>query len=278
MQLTLHGDSSEDPARLRSAMTDALRHATEMAESCARTAREVIAARRRVALENLRQLVSRRVAIEEAVVAAKVNLGIPLTADPNASPVPIRPVGLNLDRAIRRAENEGSALALDAGVREQILSTIRAFGRALERLPITAKRLAELDEEALRDVLLFVINANWQLATGEAFSGEGKTDIQLQFDGRVAFMAELKLYSGPKAVRQAIDQVSGYMVWRDTHAALVMFIKDRRNVSAVITQIRGAIESHDRFIAQVPVVEDAYTFATNDDLRTIILDLIAVPL
>lgn len=269
----------DDPNALQNAMRELLQAVSDTAAEQANAARSSINARRQDASKTVKHLVAQRVAIETALAHAKTELGIPLDPSLEASLVPLQPVGLDLGKAMARAGSGEPELKLDAHVRDQILSTIRAFALAVERLPTTAQRLVELDEEALRDVLLFVINSNWRVATGEAFSGRGKTDIQLQFNGKVAFTAELKLYSGPVAIGKAIEQLCSYMVWRDTHAALIIFIKGRKDIAGTISRIRTAVLHHTRFLRiEGDGAADTFVLATADGDRTITLDLIAVPL
>lgn len=187
---------------------------------------------------------------------------------------------MDLEAALARASHGVPERTLDESIRNDILQTLINFSEALQRLPVTAARLADLDEEAIRDVLLFLINSRWKAATGEAFSGEGKTDIQLQFQGRVAFTAELKIYGGPSAVTKAVDQLTSYLVWRDTHAALVVIIRDRKDVSAARDSITAAVVAHDRYLTGPSVVNGRtqFSLSTCDACRTVTLDLITIPL
>lgn len=119
---------------------------------------------------------------------------------------------------------------------------------ALERTPKTAQRLAALDEEAVRDVLLFVLNANWRgQAVGEMFSGSGKTDISIMAGGRRLFMAELKWWDGPKALAEAVDQLSGYLVARETAACLVILYKGG-NFTSVADKAHAALLDHSAIV------------------------------
>src|SRR6185437_4287475 len=74
---------------------------------------------------------------------------------------------------------------LELAVYEDIVETISNLGRSVERTPITHEKL---DEEDLRNVILFVLNANYRgQVVAEAFSGKGKTDIFLMWEGKAAF-------------------------------------------------------------------------------------------
>lgn len=134
-------------------------------------------------------------------------------------------------------------------VYEEIVETIRRVGNTAERLPATA---AKFDEEEWRDLLLFILNASFEGAVqGEAFNGAGKTDLLLRFQDRNAFIGECKFWSGTKAFGEAIDQLLGYTVWRDSKAALILFIRNR-DATAVIAKADAAIRSHACFLAAKP--------------------------
>ena len=83
--------------------------------------------------------------------------------------------------------------------------------------------------------------------TGETFRGEGKTDIRIEFENRAAFVAECKLWRGPKELIEAIDQMLGYLTWRDYKCALVVFNKDNAGFTEIEGKIPGLVESHKNF-------------------------------
>jgi len=68
-------------------------------------------------------------------------------------------------------------------------------------------------------------------ATGATFNFEGKTDILLRVDGKNAFIAECKFWTGEKQFLETIDQLLGYLSWRDTKAAILLFNRNQ-NFSA----------------------------------------------
>ncbi|MGC5288859.1 hypothetical protein [Micromonospora sp. DT231] len=148
----------------------------------------------------------------------------------------------------------------------------------MERLPDTARKL---DEEAIRDLGLFILNANYEgAASGEVFNGAGKTDILLNHDGRAAFIGEFKFWGGPKAFSLAIDQLLAYTTWRDTKAALILLIKDVRATTA--------IDGADKTIREHPQFQSAnanpftsgrrsYVLASNTDpFRSVSVALLPV--
>ena len=115
------------------------------------------------------------------------------------------------------------------------MSTISNMALAIERSPST---FASMGEEDIRMILLVGLNAVYEgAATGETFNFEGKTDILIRWEGKNVFVAECKVWDGPQALLGALDQLLGYLTWRDTKAALVIFNRDRQ-----LTTVRRAIE------------------------------------
>ena len=121
------------------------------------------------------------------------------------------------------------------------LRVLRNQRNALERTPSVA---AKLDEEEIRDILLVGLNAQFEGdAGGELFNGAGKTDILIRVEDRNIFIGECKVWSGPKTMDDALEQLFGYLVWRDTKAAILLFIRNK-DVSAVIDKAIGKIKEH----------------------------------
>ena len=50
------------------------------------------------------------------------------------------------------------------------------------------------------------------------FNRSGKTGILIRADNHNVFTPECKIWTGPRKFEQAIDQLLGYLAWRDTKA------------------------------------------------------------
>jgi hypothetical protein len=85
-------------------------------------------------------------------------------------------------------------------------------------------------------------------ATAEAFRKYGKTDIRIEEDNRAAFVGECKLWKGEKALLEGLNQLLGYVTWRDVKTALIVFNKDAAGFSAVQKAITEAIPNHPLFL------------------------------
>lgn len=128
-------------------------------------------------------------------------------------------------------------------VYEQILRFIRHQGRTFERTP---KTYSVHGEEGLRDIVLGQLNGQFEGdAVGEAFRGKGKTDICIEQEDRAAFVGECKIWTGPKDAKLALDQLMGYLTWRDSKAALIIFNTKNKDFSKVLEALPNAVREHD---------------------------------
>ncbi|USU10719.1 hypothetical protein NF701_08985 [Sphingomonadaceae bacterium OTU29THOMA1] len=163
---------------------------------------------------------------------------------------------------------------LDQKQYDTILGLIRDAGHSVEQ---SSSRMRELDEEALRDIFLVPLNAHFGSATGEAFNHQGKTDVLIRHQGGNLFVAEFKIWGGDKRFLATIDQLLGYLTWRDTKAAIVMFSRND-SFSAVVAKIRELAKSHPRCIAgptRLDETSDRYEFSLpQDDERRVTISIL----
>ena len=158
---------------------------------------------------------------------------------------------------------------------EHILSVIRHEGRTFEATP---KTFAIHHEEALRDVILAHLNGHYKGgASGETFRRSGKTDIRIEDERRAAFVAECKIWKGQKELIAAVDQLLGYLTWRDCKASIVIFNKQNAKFSELLDKVPAAIENHPNFIRDLGSNEDGeWRFvlsSSEDELRYITVNV-----
>lgn len=161
-------------------------------------------------------------------------LNIPLHQDPNATVklVEVKP------RQIRTVVGRPKAVArseptLDRADVSALVDFIDQYARQFE---LTPKPYASMDEEALRDLLIGMMNANYPgSSTGETFSKLGKADITLRIDAGHVLICECKFWSGAKAYGEALKQLFGYLTWRlcQNYGVLITFCKLRDMTQAV---------------------------------------------
>ncbi|RCG16861.1 hypothetical protein DQ384_39995 [Sphaerisporangium album] len=197
----------------------------------------------RLRLEVSRAVRERKKLLDHAEALSSA-LNIPLAPAPpdRQIHVPFTRKQLRIEPAAPAPGRDDPRLAED--MYEDVVRTISGMSRAAERLPATALHLGE---EGFRDLLLFVLNANYEGAVrGEVFNFSGKTDILLSWKDRNVFIGECKMWGGQKKFVDAIDQLLGYTAWRDTKAALILFIQGG-NPTEIIKKADEAIRSHAAF-------------------------------
>ena len=148
---------------------------------------------------------------------------------------------------------------------ENVLSIIRSMVRVIENSP---HHFADIGEEALRSHFLVQLNGQYRgRATGETFNYKGKTDILIREGDRNVFIAECKVWKGKESLTKTIDQVLGYLHWRDTKAAILLFNRNK-DFSNVIAQIAITVQAHPcfkRVINQLGETEWRFVFRNRDD-------------
>jgi hypothetical protein len=146
--------------------------------------------------------------------------------------------------------------ALEEAGYEDALAVLRNARNAFERSPSLTDKLGE---ELIRDLLLILLNAQFEgKAGGELFNCSGKTDILIREKDANVFIGECKIFGskdGPSKITATIDQLLGYLTWRDTKAALLLFIRDR-DVTSVIGKAVAAFEAHPNYKRRGATVSD----------------------
>lgn len=118
---------------------------------------------------------------------------------------------------------------------ENIINIIHSQCTVMENAP---EAFSLLEEEKLRDILISTLETHYEnLVTGETFRKNGKTDIQVKFENKAAFIAECKIWHGIKKFEEAIKQLFGYTTWKDTKLALIVFNKDNKNFNSILNSI-----------------------------------------
>ena len=127
---------------------------------------------------------------------------------------------------------------------EQALSSIQQMALVMEQAPGS---FTTMGEEDLRQHFLVQLNAEFKgEATAESYNRQGMTDILIRKDGQNLFIAECKIWSGKKALGEAIDQLLSYTTWRDTQVALIIFNRNRA-FSDVLVKMKEAVGEHPQF-------------------------------
>lgn len=150
-------------------------------------------------------------------------------------------------------------------VYQEILQIIHDLGKGFGQLPST---YLGKGEEDLRDYIRLFLGLHFEGATtSETFNKNGKTDILIQHENSNAFIAECKFWSGPKGYLKTITQLLGYLTWRDSKAAVIMFVR-KKDLSSVLRTAEEVTPNHPNYLGFVDKKEDTwfnYRFHINGD-------------
>ena len=155
--------------------------------------------------------------------------------------------------------------ALDQSTYHDIIQTIYDVGKVFERLPST---YSGKSEEELRDHFLLYLEPRFEgSATGETFNKAGKTDILVRYENSNVFIAECKFWQGQKHYLDTITQLLGYLTWRDSKAAVAVFVKNK-DFSSVLRAVEETTSSHPNYLGFVNKEDESwfnYRFHINND-------------
>jgi len=188
-------------------------------------------------------------------------LGIPLRKrkDTSAtfsvpSPEVRRPIGIS-SPSISGVKPRPLEPTLDESTYRSILKIIYDVGCQFERMPSTYR---DKSEEDIRDHFLLFLEPNFEgSATGETFNKSGKTDILLRHEGKNIFIAECKFWRGKSSFLSTIDQLLGYLTWRDSKAAIILFVENKE-FSSVLTTIKETTPNHPNYLREVGNTEETW--------------------
>ncbi len=152
----------------------------------------------------------------------------------------------------------------------KVLECVHSIGKMFERLPST---YAGKDEESLRDHILVTLGAAiLGSATGETFNKRGKTDILVRGAGGNEFIGECKFWRGKEVYLSTISQLLSYLSWRDTKAAIILFVPNM-DFGSVIGKIKEHTSEHPNFFRLVSESDETwqnYEFKMNEDSGRIV--------
>lgn len=210
---------------------------------------------------NIISLIERRRQKITSIKSFAEKINIPLKRVDNPPPtIPIKrkkilvPPSPKVEKKVARLNP-----TIAVSVYEDILELCFNMSLTMERNPTT---FGDLDEEQIRDFFLVTLNAFFEgEATGETFNKKGKTDILIRHENQNIFIVECEIWHGEKYLLEKIDQLFGYITWRDTKTSIFIFNKEKdTNFTTVLKKIDGIMKKHNNF-------KSIYSF-NSDKLRS----------
>jgi hypothetical protein len=233
---------------------DENRIASEINTQSERMIKVLIDKNNRIESENINFLNSIQRAISEAKAKISSNkekmesltqkIKIPLKekTSPNVSKVYVNTK--NFVKVIKPTPKLPEEYSLDESVLIDILGYINNQCQSFEKAPGSYKSLRE---EELRDIILAALNGIFEgNATGETFIKKGKSDIHLRIEKGEILIFECKIWGGEKLYLETIDQLIGYVTWRQNYGVVIMFCKNK-DYSKILDQVPGIVKKHSQF-------------------------------
>lgn len=256
-------DDSANPDRLKAEIQNNIK---SLADAVANLCRDVDN-HNRTAPETIRSALSSKRAKAQSAVGAVAALGIPIKQrnQPLTFTVPTKRREVPVARPAVAREKFAPEPVLDQKEYEHILGVLNSMSLVIERNP---SAFASLDEEAIRTHFLLQLNGHYDgTATGETSNASGKTDILIRVENRNIFIAECKFWRGPKSFNDAIDQLLGYLSWRDSKCALLVFnqAKDSSAVRQKMHEVMGSRPEHRKTLVHDPAGDSRYILVKPSD-------------
>lgn len=188
--------------------------------------------------------------LEENAFFAAINLKVSGPAESSFS-VPIIRKKLIPQPVVSKQQGVSNYPTVSDQQYEDLLKLLYDLGQGMERKPSLYKGK---DENGIRDFFLSHLELRYEgvTATGETFNNIGRTDICLKYapDGSNLFIAECKFWTGHKDFLATISQLLGYLTWRDSKVAVMMFVRNN-DMSAVLNNIRVEVRNHSEYLRNV---------------------------
>jgi hypothetical protein len=194
----------------------------------------------------LRPVLQSRRQTAEAEAQTAAGLKYPIKPNLNAPPPPTVPTIRKKIAPAPIPPASSPDLTLQEEHYRNILNICENMARVMERSPSAFEKIAEED---LRWHFIMQLNAQYDGVSGEAFNYQGKTDILVRMGNHNIFIAECKYWSGAKGLTDTLDQLFGYVTWRDTKTAIIKFV-DRKNFTAIVEEATKTMAAHPRLSGQ----------------------------
>lgn len=216
--------------------------------------------------QSIRNALQKKRQLAESATGVVAGLGIPIKRrdEPLAFVAPIKRKEI-VSKPKSQTESYKPEPFLAEEHYQHILKVTRSMSLVIERSP---SAFSSLDEEAIRTHFLLQLNGHYDGgATGETFNAEGKTDILIRVENRNIFIAECKFWKGPKVFNNSVDQLLGYLSWRDTKCALLVFNKNRDSLSVrqKMHEIMESRSEHKKTVSFDPNGDAKYIFVKESE-------------
>ena len=196
---------------------------------------------------------------KEKLAALTKIINIPLKAKPSAAAKIVRVEHKPLVQRIKPKPTLPEEYVVDVAKVNDVIKLLDNQARSFEQTPNAFKTLGEED---LRDILLSNLNSIFEgAATGETFSKNGKTDIYLKIAKGNILICECKIWGGKALYDATIDQLRGYLTWRQNYGIIITFVRNK-DFTKTLKESETAIQAHISYLGGFKKVDETH-FVSN---------------
>lgn len=141
---------------------------------------------------------------------------------------------------------------------ERLIKSVQFLTNEIQRRP---EEYQGLKEENIRDRMLTPINVTFKgRGNAEAKNCKGKTDILVKTkDGLNEHIFELKVWDGIDTLKEAIEQLQGYLSWHNNYCGIIMFCY-KSDFTSILKKVEQHLTNNFNFGKRESFIQNDFRF------------------
>lgn len=141
---------------------------------------------------------------------------------------------------------------------ERLIKSVQFLTNDIQRRP---EEYQGLKEENIRDRMLTPINVTFKgRGNAEAKNCKGKTDILVKTkDGLNEHIFELKVWDGIDTLKEAIEQLQGYLSWHNNYCGIIMFCY-KSDFTSILKKVEQHLTNNFNFGKRESFIQNDFRF------------------
>ncbi len=141
---------------------------------------------------------------------------------------------------------------------ERLIKSVQVLTNDIQRIP---EEYQGLKEENIRDRMLTPINVTFKgRGNAEAKNCKGKTDILVKTkDGLNEHIFELKVWDGIDTLKEAIEQLQGYLSWHNNYCGIIMFCY-KSDFTSILKKVEQHLTNNFNFGKRESFIQNDFRF------------------
>jgi hypothetical protein len=158
----------------------------------------------------------------------------------------------------QKKSSNSNKKSVDQNQFEKLIKAIQFLTNDIQRRP---EQYQGLKEENIRDRLLIPINVTFKgRGNAEAKNCKGKTDILVKTkDGLNEHIFELKVWGGIETLKEAIDQIQGYLSWHNNYCGIIIFCY-KSNFTTILKKVENYLVDNFKFNKRDKLISNEFRF------------------